>query len=121
MYKGPKPRGLVDKGTPSSAGAATVAAATVVASRAPHQAEGGELGNNASESNDKQPKAAQPFTKGMFKQARRACREFLKSQPYNITYKPKPRLNVSRAGVFEKAVKVCSQPLQHVSILSCLK
>jgi hypothetical protein len=82
LYKGAKPRGL-EKGTSSSAGAATVAAAAVVASQvqpcsgqdvsrthAPHQAEGGKFGVNSSES-EKQPRVVQPsegeaFTKGVF-------------------------------------------------------
>ena len=106
---------------PSSAGAATVAAATVVASQVqpcsgqdvsrthvPHQAEGGKFGVNSSES-EKQPKVVQPsegeaFTKAVFNKAKRACREFLKSQPQ----KPNPRLKVPRVGMFEKAVKVFS-------------
>ena len=113
-----KPKGLAGKGTSSSAGAA---AATVVASQvqpcsgqdvsrthAPHQAEGGKFGVNSSES-EKQPRAVQPsegetFTKGVFNKAKRACREFLKSQPQ----KPNPRLKVPRVGMFEKAVKVFS-------------
>jgi hypothetical protein len=121
LYKGGKPRGLAEKGTSSSAGAATVAVATVVASQvqpcsgqdvsrthAPHQAEGGKFGVNSSES-EKQPRAVQPsegetFTKGVFNKAKRACREFLKSQPQ----KPNPRLKVPRVGMFEKAVKVFS-------------
>ena len=96
-----------------------MAAATVVASQvqpcsgqdvsrthAPHQAEGGKFGVNASES-EKQPRVAQPsegetFTKGVFNKAKRACREFLKPQPQ----KPNPRLKVPRVGMFEKAVKV---------------
>ena len=114
-YKGPKPKGLTERGTSSNAGAATVAAATVVASQvtpasgqdvsrihAPHQAECGGLKDSPTKS-DKQPKAVQPsegesVAKGVFKQARRACREFLKSKPLD----PKPRLNVSRVGVIEK-------------------
>ena len=48
---------------------------------APHQAEGGKFGVNASES-EKQPRVVQPsegetFTKGVFNKAKRACREFL--------------------------------------------
>ena len=96
-----------------------MAAATVVASQvqpcsgqdvsrthAPHQAEGGKFGVNASES-EKQPRVVQPsegetFTKGVFNKAKRACREFLKPQPQ----KPNPRLKVPRVGMFEKAVKV---------------
>ena len=113
-YKGPKPRGLMEKGASSNAGAATVAAATVVASQvkpasgqdasrtyAPYQAERGEVGDHSTML-DKQPSKGGSFAKGVFKQARRACREFLKSKPQ----KPKPRLNVPRVGVFEKAVKV---------------
>lgn len=46
---------------------------------------------------------SEPFAKGVFSQARRACREFLKSPPH----KPKHRLNIAcRVGVFEKAIKV---------------
>ena len=69
---------------------------------------GCEVWGQSSES-EKQPRGVQPsegeaFTKGVFNKAKRACREFLKSQPQ----KPNPRLKVPRVGMFEKAVKVFS-------------
>ena len=106
-YQGPKPRGLRDASGSSNAGAATVIAATSLASSVhPSNAEANPVSSSPNAPQEVEPQISvedEVSIKGaaqVASQARKACRKFLRSQ--------RSPNGLSRTSMFEKAVKVFS-------------
>ena len=112
-YKGPKPKGLKAKESSSSAGAATVVAATCLASQT-KVASGNVVssldapqriwGDEGLEPNNAEDCAEERIFRGAINEARQVCKDFLKATPSKVRSRP----SLPKVSLFEKAIKIFS-------------
>ena len=112
-YKGPKPKGLKAKESSSSAGAATVVAATCLASQT-KVASGNVVssldapqriwGDESLEPNNAEDCAEERIFRGAINEARQVCKDLLKATPSKVRSRP----SLPKVSLFEKAIKIFS-------------